>query len=325
MPSRNITDATDASGRRWEAADIVADLHTPSRKPRSNFALRVISALALAPPVLAAVWWGGLPFQLLVLVMAGVSAWEYQRLIAPDARWGLQVILLYAALFAVGKVVLDGHQNGVVLVAFAALVIGLFARYLHRKGKVNSAALLTVLPLYIGLPFLSMLWLRLESGPYGLALFLFLLLAIWATDIGAYAAGKSIGGPKLAPRISPKKTWAGLIGGMAASATLGGLFGAAQSGDWLPGWLVPPAATDVPHDVSVAAIAAYAAIGAVLAVAGQAGDLFESYMKRRVDVKDSSRLIPGHGGVLDRIDGLMFAAPLYALFEMTAGEWVRFW
>lgn len=181
------------------------------------------------------------------------------------------------------------------------------------------------MPLYISLPFLSMLWLRLESGPYGLALFLFLMLSIWATDIGAYAAGKSIGGPKLAPRISPKKTWAGLIGGMVASSTLGGLFGAAQSGDWLPAWLVPPAATDVPHDVSLAAIGAYAGIGAVLAVAGQVGDLFESYMKRRVDVKDSSSLIPGHGGILDRIDGLLFAAPLYALFEMTAGEWVRFW
>lgn len=325
MPSRNITAATGASVPPWEAADIVADLQAPPQKTRSNFALRVISALVLAPPVLAAVWWGGLPFQLLVLVMAGVSAWEYQRLIAPAARWDMQLVFLWIGLFAVGKVVLDAPQTGVFLVAFTALVIGFFARYLHRKGQVNSAALVIILPLYIGLPFLSMLWLRLESGPYGLALFLFLMLSIWATDIGAYAAGKSIGGPKLAPRISPKKTWAGLIGGMVASATLGGLFGAAQSGDWLPLWLVPAAASDVPHEVSLAAIAVYAAIGAVLAVAGQAGDLFESYMKRRVDVKDSSRLIPGHGGVLDRIDGLMFAAPLYALFEMSAGEWVRFW
>lgn len=252
----------------------MTDSQRPPKKPRSNFTQRLVSALVLAPPVLAAVWFGGLPFQVLVLVLAGLSAWEYFRLVMPGR---------------------------------------------HRPGH------FAFMPFYIGLPFLAMLWLRLESGPYGLALFLFLLLSIWATDIGAYAAGKSIGGPKLAPRISPKKTWAGLIGGMVASATLGGLFGAAQSGDWLPGWLVPPAATDVPHDVSLAAILAYAAIGAVLAVAGQAGDLFESYMKRRVDVKDSSRLIPGHGGILDRIDGLLFAAPLYALFEMTAGEWVRFW
>ncbi|MBP7335430.1 phosphatidate cytidylyltransferase [Niveispirillum sp.] len=250
------------------------DSQRPPKKPRSNFTQRVISALALAPPVLAAVWYGGLPFQVLVAVLAGLSAWEYYRLVMPGP---------------------------------------------NRSGH------LAFLPLYIGLPFFSMLWLRLESGPYGLALFLFLMLCIWATDIGAYAAGKSIGGPKLAPRISPKKTWAGLIGGMVASATLGGLFGAAQSGDWLPGWLVPPAATDVPHHVHAAAVMAYAAIGAVLAVAGQVGDLFESYMKRRVDVKDSSSLIPGHGGILDRIDGLLFAAPLYALFEMTAGEWVRFW
>lgn len=321
MPSRNITGATGASGRRWEAADIVTD--TPKRS--SDLKLRVISALALAPPVLAAVWYGGVPFQALVLLLALLSAWEYGRLIAPAARWDLQVALLWCSSFAVIGVVLDPPKTGWTLVALSVLLFAAVARYLHRKGTINSPVLLVAMPLYVGLPFISMYWLRLESGPYGLALFLFLMLSIWATDIGAYAAGRSIGGPKLAPRISPKKTWAGLIGGMAASATLGGLFGAAQSGDWLPAWLVPAAATDVPHHVSAAAIAIYAGIGAMLAVAGQAGDLFESHMKRRVDVKDSSNLIPGHGGILDRIDGLLFAAPLYALFELTAGQWVRFW
>ncbi|MFV3073335.1 phosphatidate cytidylyltransferase [Niveispirillum fermenti] len=265
---------TGVSAPRSEVDDPVTDM-PPPRPPRSNLTLRVISALVLAPPVLAAVWWGGVPFQLLLLALAGLSAWETVRLVAPAA----------------------GRTPGLILFA----------------------------PVYVIVPFVSMYWLRLESGPYGLALFLFLVLAIWATDIGAYAAGRSIGGPKLAPRISPKKTWAGLIGGMAAAAGLGALFGAAQSGDWLPGWLVPPAATDVPHHVNALAIAAYAGIGAVLAVAGQAGDLFESFMKRRVGVKDSSNLIPGHGGILDRIDGLLFAAPLYALFELVAGEWVRFW
>lgn len=302
----------------------MTDSQRPPKKPRSNFTQRVISALILAPPVLGAVWYGGLPFQVLVLMLAGLSAWEFARLAVPAAPKAVLALLVPVLLVLSTAIFYDtdaaGRRLFVILPVFGAIA------YLAAKSLrfAHPGLFAFGLP-YVTLPFLAMLWLRLDSGPYGLALFLFLLLAIWATDIGAYAAGKSIGGPKLAPRISPKKTWAGLIGGMAASATLGGLFGAAQSGDWLPGWLVPPAATDVPHDVSLAAICAYAAIGAVLAVAGQVGDLFESYMKRRVDVKDSSSLIPGHGGILDRIDGLLFAAPLYALFEMTAGEWVRFW
>ncbi|KPF86550.1 hypothetical protein IP70_07865 [alpha proteobacterium AAP38] len=300
------------------------DSQTPNKKPRSNFTQRVISAIVLAPPVLGAVWWGGVPFQVLMMVAVALSAWEYARLAVPGQPKAVSLLLVGVLPLLANSIIYQDDSAGVRVI----VMLPVFGALLYAVAKSlrfpNPRLFVFGLP-YVAFPFLSMYWLRLESGPYGLALFLFLLLSIWATDIGAYAAGKSIGGPKLAPRISPKKTWAGLIGGMVASATLGGLFGAAQSGDWLPGWLVPPAATDVPHDVSLAAIGAYAAIGAVLAVAGQAGDLFESYMKRRVDVKDSSRLIPGHGGILDRIDGLLFAAPLYALFEMTAGEWVRFW
>lgn len=310
---------------RSEADDIVTDDPIPARKSPSNLTLRVLSALVLAPPVLAAVWWGGLPFQLLVLSLAGLTAWEYGRLIAPGVRWDVRLFLLYFALYTIVKDVLEPRQTSWAVMAFVAVFLALVAGYMHRKGKVNSVWLLIAMPLYVGLPFISMLWLRMESGGHGLALFLFLLLAVWATDIGAYAAGRTIGGPKLAPRISPKKTWAGLIGGMISAATLGGLFGAAQGGDWLPDWLVPAASVGVPHDVTLPAVLTYAGIGALIAVAGQAGDLFESHLKRRVNVKDSSNLIPGHGGVLDRIDGLLFAAPLFALFEWLAGEWVRFW
>lgn len=132
-----------------------------------------------------------------------------------------------------------------------------------------------------------------------MGLLIYLLFCIWATDIGAYAAGKSIGGPKLAPRISPKKTWAGLVGGMLSAAAFGA--GVAVAFDAERPWLA-------------------AVLGMVLAVVGQIGDLFESGIKRRFDVKDSGRLIPGHGGLLDRVDGLIVAAPVFALFHATLGK-----
>lgn len=301
----------------------MTDLQTNPKRP-SDLKIRALSAIALAPPVLLAVWWGGAPFQALMVLMAALSAWEYARLAVPGEPKAVSALLVSVLLILSTAIFYEKDAAGERLFVILPVFTGI--AYTAAKAlRFASPGLFTFGLPYVALPFLSMHWLRLESGPYGLALFLFLMLAIWATDIGAYAAGRSIGGPKLAPRISPKKTWAGLIGGMVSAATLGGLFGAAQSGDWLPGWLVPPAATDVPHVVHTTAVLAYAFIGALIAVAGQVGDLFESHMKRRVDVKDSSHLIPGHGGILDRIDGLLFAAPLYALFELVAGEWVRFW
>jgi phosphatidate cytidylyltransferase len=156
---------------------------------------------------------------------------------------------------------------------------------------------------YIALGSVALVWVR-EDAAGGLGLLIYVLFAVWATDIGAYAAGKSIGGPRLAPRISPKKTWAGLIGGM-LSAALVGAGVAAAFGAALP---------------VVAAL-----LGAVLAVVGQAGDLFESAIKRRYNVKDSGRLIPGHGGLLDRVDGLIVAAPVFALFHATLGNSLAWW
>jgi phosphatidate cytidylyltransferase len=167
-------------------------------------------------------------------------------------------------------------------------------------GTALAAAVAALLPacppdraaggiLYVGLPAMALVWLR-NDVPGGLEHVLWLMIVVWATDICAYFAGRSIGGPKLAPRISPGKTWAGLLGGMAGAGLFGGLlaltFGA---GFWLA-----------------------ASVGMGVAVVSQLGDLFESALKRRAGVKDSGHLIPGHGGLLDRIDGLVFAAPLFA-------------
>jgi phosphatidate cytidylyltransferase len=144
---------------------------------------------------------------------------------------------------------------------------------------------------YIAVPCASLIWLR--GNPGGLALVLYVTLAVWAADIGAYFSGRYIGGPKLAPAISPSKTWAGLGGGMSAAAVVGG--GCAYF-------------TPYPHTFLGAV-----GVAMLLAVVAQLGDLFESWIKRRAGVKDSGSLIPGHGGLLDRIDGIMFTAPLFAL------------
>ena len=141
---------------------------------------------------------------------------------------------------------------------------------------------------YCLLPALALLFLRERAGD-GLNLVLWVFIVTWSTDIGAYFAGRSIGGPKLAPAISPNKTIAGLVGGMVAAALLGGLWA----------W-----ATGLPSLLYL--------LGAPMAAAAQGGDLFESWMKRRAGVKDSGTLLPGHGGVFDRLDGLLVVALLTA-------------
>jgi len=150
---------------------------------------------------------------------------------------------------------------------------------------------------YVGLPALSLIWLR-AAPELGLSALLWLLIVVWTTDTAAYFSGRAIGGPRLAPRISPSKTWSGLCGGMLGAALTGALT------TWLLG--------------SERLLQA-AGLGAVLAIVAQLGDLAESALKRAAQVKDSGSLIPGHGGLLDRVDGLLFAAPALALLGLIAG------
>lgn len=255
----------------------------------SNLLERVLSALVLGPVTLAVVWAGGLPFLVMVAVSAVLCAYEWQSMIDGGR------IPLWAR--AVGcSLVLAALGVYVWLGVFSALGVsvvgGLALTALAREGDRWLAGL--AVP-YAALGTVALIWLRFEPAG-GLLPFLFLLLVVWACDIGAYAAGRTIGGPKLAPRISPAKTWAGLIGGAVCSGAIGVGFGL-----WLGG------ATRL------------AAVAAFLAVAAQVGDLLESALKRRCKVKDSGQLIPGHGGLLDRIDGLMVAAPVLALLQAMTG------
>jgi phosphatidate cytidylyltransferase len=157
--------------------------------------------------------------------------------------------------------------------------------------------------LWVALPCICLLWLA-RGGPNGRATLLWILAIVWATDIGAYVIGRTLGGPRLAPRWSPRKTWAGLAGG----AVCAGLAGWATAA-WLG---ISPALPLV-------------FLSAGLAIVEQFGDLAESLAKRRFGVKDSSGLIPGHGGLLDRLDGLLAVIPVVALLTMIAGRNVVTW
>jgi len=157
-------------------------------------------------------------------------------------------------------------------------------------------------PALAGLPMLALVALRSDPA-YGLAAIIFLLIVVWTTDIGAYFAGRAMGGPKLAPRISPKKTWSGAIGGLVAAVVASALFV----------WFLLPA--DLLPDTLLPLIL----LAAVLSAVSQCGDLLESALKRRFDVKDSSRLIPGHGGLMDRVDALIVAAVAGGLVGVARG------
>jgi phosphatidate cytidylyltransferase len=216
--------------------------------------LRIGSALVLAPLVLFAMIYGGLPFQIMGGVALAICIYEWARM----AR-----------------------------LAKSPILNGLFGI------------------IYIAVGFAAFYYLRLIH-PFGGGLALALLLAIWASDSGAYFTGKAIGGPKLAPSISPNKTWAGLIGGLICSSVALVIY-ALFVGD-----LISTETFNLQFPAGLNLIM-LAILGASITISGQIGDLIESAQKRAVGVKDSGHLIPGHGGLLDRIDSLILAAPIFLL------------
>lgn len=250
---------------------------------------RILSALVMIPVALAAIWWGGYAFALLVAVAGAVMVWEWDRMTGGQFTTGGRMAAALVATASLAAFTVPLAALALVLVATAVAGRRADSEGMGRRSWAMSGAL------YCGLPAIALVWLR-GSDEAGFHLMLWLMMAVWATDIGAYAAGRTIGGPLLMPAVSPKKTWAGLLGGMASAAMVG--VGVALTLPLGMEWGV------------------LAPVSAGLAVVAQAGDLLESWVKRRFGVKDSSNIIPGHGGVLDRVDALLPVLPLALLFAL---------
>lgn len=245
---------------------------------------RIVAAAALAPPVLLAVVFGPPWSDLLLLALAGGMAWEWGRMCGGGRPFGrAEAALTAAAPLVLLLGMLGGFAAAAVGMAAAGVALILVCLRLPYRDAQVTWLLLGLL--YVAVPLLLLRWLRGDDAE-GRDLVLWLLLIIWAADSGGYLFGKTLGGPKLMPRVSPKKTWAGLVGGMLMAAVVGALMSA---------WM------------GLGSAAGMAFLAVALAVIGQAGDLLESGVKRHFGVKDASHLIPGHGGLLDRVDALMAA------------------
>jgi len=266
----------------------------PAADP-SALSRRLIAAAVLMPVALGLAWAGGLLWAIAIAGLAALALWEWQRMTIPDG-W---ITTILAPLIAAGgclALIIEGSGAALLVVAISAIASVAVAT---RNAALGRRLLLGAGVIYIGLGALALVLLRLMPEA-GFAALVWLLVSVWASDSGAYAAGKLIGGPRLAPRISPNKTWAGLGGAMAAPAVMGMLFG-----------LFWPGAP---------AVGLLGLIGLGIGLFGQAGDLVESAVKRHVGVKDSGWLVPGHGGVLDRIDALLAAALFVGALYVSGGN-----
>lgn len=243
----------------------------------SDLRARVLSAVVMAGIGIGAIWLGGWAMVTLALALAGLMGWELHKMLEPDAGEGKTEAT--GAVAAILVAVFTLWQTGWVGLAGLALCAGLMGWKMPRDKVVFGAYFALILWAAHGL-------IMLRAG-FGLGFVLWLVSVVIASDVAGYFAGRILGGPKFWPRVSPKKTWSGTVAGWICA----GLVGAAFMPVLGAGWVLVP-------------------ISALLAFAGQMGDIAESAIKRHVGVKDSSNLIPGHGGVLDRFDAMIAVASL---------------
>jgi phosphatidate cytidylyltransferase len=253
----------------------------------NNLVLRVASAAVLGPLVLVLAYIGGWLFFLLCAAAAAGVLWEWTKLVADSADTRILLPGFSALLFALLLTGLDepGAAAGMVIIG-AGLAAGVMAAWPRRFPGRNPLVWGACGILYAGVAYLGPALIRRDAA-WGFVAVLFVAMTVWTTDISAYAVGRTLGGPLLWPRISPNKTWAGAVGGV-----LGGV----------------AAGTSVAYASGVDKLVAVGVVAFVLSVLTQAGDLFESAVKRRFGAKDAGSLIPGHGGLMDRLDGFLLAA-----------------
>jgi phosphatidate cytidylyltransferase len=255
-----------------------------------ELALRVCSALVLVPLALGAAYLGGWPFAVLWGLAAMVVLWEWDSLVAGSDQ---RIVLTTggASLALAIALVLTGHLLAAVIVlAISTLGVASLAPAKRRTwiaAGVPYAGALGVAPIVL----------RSDNGEGFLAV-IFLFAVVWTTDIAAYFSGRAIGGPKLMPRVSPNKTWSGAIGGTLAAVVV---------------------ALALATVTALTGLFAIAMLAVILSICAQGGDLFESFLKRRFGAKDSGHLIPGHGGLMDRLDGFVTASVVAALIGLLRG------
>lgn len=254
-----------------------------------NFAQRAASALVLGPVAILVAYFGGWVFVGACAIVAGFVLWEWTLLVSGSADLRILTPGLTALLMAV-VVIRDGEPAVAIgAIAIGALLTGGIVAVRPRVDQAGNLALWAAAGvIYAGVAFIGPAVLR-SDPEKGFAALVFLFATVWATDIFAYLVGRSVGGPLLWPRLSPKKTWAGAVGGLAGGVAAGSLVAYASAG-------------------TNPIVAGFLAL--VLSIAAQVGDLFESSVKRRFGAKDAGVLIPGHGGMMDRVDGFLVAALL---------------
>jgi phosphatidate cytidylyltransferase len=252
-----------------------------------DFVVRALSGLAMGAAVALFTLSGPTPFALMVVAISLVVSWEWGRLVH-GANAGILVAVQLGSAAAAGLLATFLYPG----LGLLALLIGSILAMLLSLGRNSFLAALGVL--YAGFPAIALIWLRSDPDePWlGLLAVVFLIVIVATADTAAFLSGRLLRGPLLWPQVSPRKTWSGLIGAVAASAAVGALF-----------WLLVPGGSAL----------RLAATGAALALVAQAGDLAESALKRRFGAKDAGSLLPGHGGVMDRVDGLIAVASAVAL------------
>lgn len=263
---------------------------TDARPRLSELALRVLSALALVPLAIGAAYVGGWAFALFWTIAALGVLWEWMSLVAAAERSSVLATAAVSIALAVSLVVVGYPIAAVIVLLLAMLAVAALA---HAERRTWVA---------LGMPYAGLLGamptvLRCEEQNGFLAI-LFVFAVVWTTDIVAYFVGRAVGGPKLMPQVSPKKTWSGALGGVAGAVLVAIVFARAAG---LPG------------------VVAVALLAILLSVIAQAGDLFESFLKRKFGAKDSGHLIPGHGGLMDRLDGFVTAVTVAALIGLVRG------